>query len=409
MQLLVLMVPVFFGFMGFAVDLGRLYMARNELKAAANAMAIAAAQRLNGTEAAIERATAYARIPIDTTAGAATKYDFGGSTIGETNGTLNSEAPVLTFYDASSAALGVDGATGGEAGGATARHVKVVVRGEAPTIFWRFLAIGQEGRVNLVTQAIAGHSAPVCQACGIEPIAVQAVSVEDTIDFGFVVGSVYTLGYLCTGGPQPQPLADTEARVPYVMLNRFNESATILADELTQLYRIGSQGLPPASDPAVYCMRVNADETVWVNAAPIACNQNRVANQVSTFLCGLAARFDNSTVPAVCNAVNESDTVLTANPIDTDITNVTDYTAYTGNNRRIISVPIVETANEGTMTVLGFRQFLIQPGANDVTINAGDQNGRFAATYLGSRIPVKQGRIDGCTQAAGPGKVVLHQ
>ncbi len=409
MQLLVLMVPVFFGFMGFAVDLGRLYMARNELKTAANAMALAAAQRLNGTEVAVERATAHAQIPIDATGGAATKYDFGGSTIGQTNGTLNSEGAVLSFYDASSAALGLEGSTGGEAGGSTARHVKVVMRGEAPTIFWRFLAIGQEGKINLVTQAVAGQSSPVCQACGLEPIAVQAVSVDDTTDFGFVVGTRYTLGYLCTGGPTPGALANTDSRVPYVMLNRFNESATFLADELTQLYRIGSQGLPPASDPAVYCMRVGADEPVWVNAAPIACNQNRVANQVSTFLCGLAARFDNSTVPAVCNAVNESDTVLGANPVDTDLVDVEDYTAYTGNNRRILTVPIVETASDSTMTVLGFRQFLLEPAANDTTINAADQNGRFAAVYLGSKVPVKQGRIDGCTQTAGPGKVVLHQ
>jgi Flp pilus assembly protein TadG len=409
MQVLVLMVPVFFGFMGFAIDLGRLYMARNELKTAANAMAIAAAQRLNGTESAIEAATLYARIPIDATSGVANKYDFGGSTIGESNGTLNSEEPALTFYDASAAAIGAAGAFGGEAGGATAKHVRVVVRGEASTIFWRFLAIGIDGRINLAAQSVAGHSSPVCQACGVEPIAVQAVSTEDTTDFGFVPGTRYTLGYLCTGGPTPGALANTSTRVPYVMLNRYNEGANFLADELTQLYRIGSQGLPPSSDAAVYCMRVNADEPVWVNAAPLACNANRVANQVSTFLCGLAARFDNSTVPAVCNAVAESETVLSANPPDSDLADIEDYTAYTGNNRRIITVPIVETAAESTMTVLGFRQFLIEPAANDSTVNAADQNGRFAALYLGSRIPVKQGRIDGCTQAAGPGKVVLHQ
>ena len=409
MQVLVLMVPVFLGFMGFAIDLGRLYMARNELKTAANAMALAAAQRLNGTESAIEAATLYARIPIDATNGPANKYDFGGATIGQTNGTLNSAEPALTFYDASSAAIGAEGATGGEAGGATAKHVRVLVRGEAPTIFWRFLAIGLDGRVNLAAQSVAGHSSPVCQACGVEPIAVQAVSVEDTVDFGFVPGTRYTLGYLCTGGPTPGTLANTVSRIPYVMLNRYNESATFLADELTQLYRIGAQGLPPSSDPAVYCLRVNQEEPVWVNAAPLACNANRVANQVSTFLCGLAARFDNGTVPAACSTVAESDAVLAANPADSDLADLDDYTAYTGNNRRIITVPIVETAAESTMVVLGFRQFLIEPAANDTTLNAADQNGRFAALDLGSRIPVKQGRIDGCTQAAGPGKVVLHQ
>ena len=41
--MLVILVPVLFGLIGFAVDLGRLYMVRGELKTAANAMALAAA------------------------------------------------------------------------------------------------------------------------------------------------------------------------------------------------------------------------------------------------------------------------------------------------------------------------------------------------------------------------------
>ena len=61
------------------------------------------------------------------------------------------------------------------------------------------------------------------------------------------------------------------------------------------------------------------------------------------------------------------------------------------------------------MMVLGFRQFLVDPNPDATNINPTDQNGRFVALYIGSVAPVKQGRFDGCTQAAGPGKVVLHQ
>jgi hypothetical protein len=38
---LVILVPVLFGFMGFAIDLGRMYLIRGELNTAANAMAVA--------------------------------------------------------------------------------------------------------------------------------------------------------------------------------------------------------------------------------------------------------------------------------------------------------------------------------------------------------------------------------
>ncbi len=95
---------------------------------------------------------------------------------------------------------------------------------------------------------------------------------------------------------------------------------------------------------------------------------------------------------------------------DTDITDLDDYTQYTGNGRRIITVPIVDTLSAaGTMIVLGFRQFLIEPsqGATDITPN--DTYGRFVGLYIGSVVPLRQGHLSGCQQTAGPGKVVLHQ
>jgi len=395
--------------MGFAIDLGRMYSARNDLKNAANSIAQAAAGQLASTSVSLENATTAGLYATNTNNGRGNLYDFGGRPIGQSTDSFNSEAPTLNFYDTAAAAIGSQDASGGEAGGTTARHVRVTVRGEAPLVFWRFLSLAQEGRLNLVAQSVAGISSPVCQACGIEPMGVQAISTEDTTDFGFTVGSRYTLGYLCNGGPQPGALANTLQRVPYVLLNKYNESATVLAEENTQLYRIGAMGMPANTDSAFSCIRYNAEELIWTNAAPLNCNQNRVNNQITTHLCGLAARFDNTTVPAACNLVTETDTILSAASVDTDITDVEDYTAYIGNRRRIITVPIIDTASTSTMVVLGFRQFLLEPAANDVTINVNDINGRVAALYLGTVTPIRAGRIDGCSLTTGPGKVVLHQ
>ncbi|MFN0106441.1 MAG: pilus assembly protein TadG-related protein [Bryobacteraceae bacterium] len=408
-QLVVLLVPVMFGLMGFAVDLGRMYSARNDLKNAANSIAQAAAAQLAGTSVSIENSTTAGMYAISTANGRGNLYDFGGLPVGEASGNLNSEQPTLNFYDTVAAAIGSEGASGGEAGATTARHVKVTVRGEAPLVFWRFLSLAQDGKLNLAAQAVAGVSSPVCQACGIEPIGLQAISQEDTTDFGFAIGSRYTLGYVCNGGPTPGPIANTVQRVPYVLLNKYNEAAQALAEENTQLYRIGSLGLPANTDSTFSCIRYNAEETIWINAAPLNCNQNLVNPQVTAFMCGLAARFDSVTVPAACNTVAETDTILGASTADTDIADVEDYTAYVGNRRRVITVPIVDTASTATMIVLGFRQFLLEPNANDVTINAADQNGRVAALYLGTVMPVRAGRIDGCSLTTGPGKVVLHQ
>ena len=86
LQLLVIMVPVLFGMMGFALDLGRLYLVRGELNQAANAMALAAAAQLLGTAASTGNATTAAQLSLDDSAGNGNKYNFGSLTIGQSSG-----------------------------------------------------------------------------------------------------------------------------------------------------------------------------------------------------------------------------------------------------------------------------------------------------------------------------------
>jgi hypothetical protein len=108
--------------------------------------------------------------------------------------------------------------------------------------------------------------------------------------------------------------------------------------------------------------------------------------------------------------VAEIDTMATAYLPDIDVTDIEEYAAYTGAGQRVITVPVVDALNPaGNMLVLGFRQFLVDPNPDTTNIDPADQNGRFVGLYIGSVAPVKQGSFGGCTQAAGPGKVVLHQ
>jgi hypothetical protein len=127
------------------------------------------------------------------------------------------------------------------------------------------------------------------------------------------------------------------------------------------------------------------------------------------FVCGVASRFD-FVVPDACTGVTEVDTIATAYQPDTDISDIEEYVAYTGNTRRVITVAIVESLSASdAMPALAFRQFLIEPHPDNVTINAADNNARFNALYLGYPVPLRQGRFDACALTAGPGKVVLHQ
>jgi hypothetical protein len=330
--------------------------------------------------------------------------------IGESSGNLTSEVPDPTYYGTMADATGTGAGGGSEASGSTAKHVRVTITADAPLTFWSFLSLGQSRKTSIHAQAVAGMSSPLCTACGIEPIAVAAIDPADTVHFGFTPQTRYTLGYQCTGAPTPGLIGSSTQRIPYVLLDRLDADATLFPDATSQLYRIGAQGLPPSTTAAKACVSVNAAEVVWATAVPLACNLNRPPNPASNFLCGLASRFDAATVPTACANVAEADTIISAEVADTDITDLDDYTTYIGNGRRVITVPVVDAlSGTGTMTVLGFRQFLVEPNPNDVTVNPTDPNARFAALYIGSVVPVRQGTFSGCQITNGPGKVVLHQ
>jgi Flp pilus assembly protein TadG len=409
-QLLVILVPVLFGIMGFALDLGRIYLIRGELNEAASAAAQAAAAQLIGTSSALDAANTAARLTHDNSTGRGNKYNFGSLVIGDTTGLLSSNAADPSYFTNVSAALADTsmGGGSGDADGTTARHASVVITADAPLLFWSLLSVGQTRKTSIAAKAVAGVSAPLCTACGIEPYAIAAISQDDTDNFGFVPATKYSFGYMCTGAPTPQTLAGTTQRIPYLILNRFDDQSAL--DEQSQLYRIGAQGLLPSSTPGQACISVSASEQVWASAAPVGCNTNRIPQPVTSTLCGVYSLFD-TTAPAACQSVPNVDTLSSSYQPDLDLTDQDDYTAYTGTGRRLITVPIVDALNAGgAMTVLGFRQFLVEPTQGLAANDPGDTNGRFSALYTGVVAPVKQGRFDGgCGITSGPGKVVLHQ
>ena len=113
-QLAIILVPVIFGLMGFALDLGRLYLIRGELNQAASAMAMAAAAQLNGTSAAVTSAASAANALIDPMQADSNKYNFGALVPGVGDGGfLNAAAPSFSFFaDRADAVTGAQPWTG---------------------------------------------------------------------------------------------------------------------------------------------------------------------------------------------------------------------------------------------------------------------------------------------------------
>jgi hypothetical protein len=370
-------------------------------------MAMAAAQRLIGTDAATDSASAAARQTIETATGFGNKYNFNGQAVGQTTGSLISTAPDPSYFAAVVDAMAANSPA--TVGGNAARHVSVTITGETPLLFWSFLPIASERKVAVAAKAVAGISMPLCTACGIEPYAIAALDPTDTTDFGFTINTKYSFNYLCNGAPLPPPLAPAAARVSYLLLNRLDPNATIFTDENSQVYRDLANGMPGSTVGTQACFTVNNTELVWANALPGACATPRVQPLVTVGLCGLDTRFESAPQGA-CSGIPEIDTLSTIFQPDTDTNDYDVYTDYTGTGRRLITIPIVDTLSAtNVMTVLGFRQFLISPASGGTNLAVTDPFGRFVAMYAGSVAPVRQGSFAGCQQTAGPGKVVLHQ
>jgi Flp pilus assembly protein TadG len=427
LQLLVILVPVLFGLMGFAIDLGRLYLVRGELNQAANTMALAAAQQLLGTVNSLGNATTVAQTSLDNTNNAANTYNFGSIVIGQSAGDLTSTVNPPGFFATMSDVVASAGGGATQADGTTARYVQISLQADAPLLFFSLLPGGESRKTSVAAQAVAGISTPLCVACNIEPFAVQNqdTSGADTTNFGFTVGQLYTFNFTCNG-TQPNPIPGT-LRLPYVFVNRYDVNNPL--DETQQLYRDFAGGLvasttanPTGSAVPLQCAGINdAAEAIWVSAVPGTCTL-AAPTSVSRALCGLQTRQDNTDPNGVCaTLVTDWSDLSSLYQPDTDVVTgqADDYTSYSGNGRRIFTVPVVDaiaTNTLATMTVLGFRQFLLEPQADGTPINPVNPNAQFVAMYIGSPAPVKTGWVDdrfnlSCPVpvSSGPGKVVLHQ
>ena len=340
------MVPVLLGMMGFAVDLGRLYLVRGELNQAASAMALAAASKLYGTTIATNNAATAAQATLDNSLGDANAYNFGSLVVGQGNALLNSVIQQPAFYQNESDAVASLGQTGaaGTADGTTAHHAVINLTADAPLLFWSLLSLGQTRKTTIAAAAIAGISAPVCTACGIEPFAVAAVSTADPVEFGFVFGTIYTLGYSCTGAA-PALLAGTTVRVPYLIIDRFNTALPFTEDQ--QLFRVGANGLIPSTTPGQSCSIIGTTENLWATATTQAYAPQPLRTRRLRMPCA---------GPELTRGLPIQRKSQPARPLPTDVSGSgdrihsryryqlteTDYTAYSGDNRRVMTLPVVD-------------------------------------------------------------------
>jgi Flp pilus assembly protein TadG len=405
---------VMFGLLSMAVDFGRFYLIQAELQTAADAAALAAATRLVGTAPATLHADDQWNASFDSTTGNDNRFNLRINQI-----LISTNLVTSTSVDYFSNLLDAIGNTnGGQTGGidwstlAYPKYARVQISAQSPVTFTPLLTQITGSLPTITVAAVAGLTAPLCSASGIDGLAIADQSGgADPDNYGLVPGHFYTLSLTTQTA-----LTDTDQTVPYLILDHFPNGVQG-ADLDGLLFELAAGGLSTASG-------LTPPGTVTIDSVEIAYPDGVAALQGSTttagadVLCGLNIRFgvDPSQFPN-CN-VEFADLSALFRP-DSDPGTDT-YQAgiglqdfaieYDGNARRILTVPVVDSADTTTPTVLNFRQFLVVMSPTTTQgVDPTLTTGAFRAQYIGAPVPLRSGGAGGtCMVSNGVGRVVLH-
>jgi len=413
------------GLLVMAVDFGRLYLIQGELQTAADAAALASATRLIGTANAPLQADQMTAA-FDSNTGSDNRFNLRQSQIGVNGGAGLATTTDVNYFSTLLDALansnggkrsGVDWSTG-----MYPKYARVQITAQAPVLFVPLLTRAFGSLPTVTAAAVAGVSAPVCTACGIDGLAVlDQGGGTDAVNYGFVPGSFYTL-YLTPSQQTPNapvnpaPLAGTEASVQYVILNHVPSGLQDL-DLDSSLFQLGAGGI--SRSPGLTPPGTISAENTETGYPDLQDNTSPGATVGRDILCGLNVRFNVDPSLNICGnldggAFNDLSSRFSA---DTDPGGETyaagaglqDYAMeYDGNLRRILTLAVVDSTD--TLSVLNFRQFLIEMSANTTQgLDPALVSGAFRVQYIGAVVPLRCGGVGGmCSISSGIGRVVLH-
>ncbi len=424
---------VMFGLLVMATDVGRMYLIQGELQTAADAAATAAALRLIGISNAVMHAGDQVTASFDSTTGNDNRFNLRINQIGVTGDTNLVTTTAVDYFSTLTDAL--SNINGGQAGsidwttGIYPKYVRVQISAQAPVLFVPLLSRNVSSLPTVAVASVAGVSAALCAATGIDGMAVVDQSAgADDVNFGLVPGAFYTL-FLSTlqqtpNAPvTPGPQAGTVATVPYAILNHVPAGPSNLDLDST-LFEMGAAGVssaagltPPAN------ITIESTETAYPDLAGNITPGTSVGRNI---ICGLNTRFGADPSLNICGTVvsGEFATLAAGFRADTDLgtdtyaadagltsTGLQDFaTEYDGSLRRVLTTAVVDAAD--TLNVLNFRQFLIEmsPGQTQGLNPAGGVGnaGAFRAQYIGAPVPIRAGGGGTCRVSLGVGRVVLH-
>jgi Flp pilus assembly protein TadG len=188
---LTLSVIALVGFLGLAVDLGRVYIVKNELQTFTDSAALSAAIELNGLQSGVDRAVAavaasqnrwnFATQQVTSTQRTVT---FAPTKTGDGNGNWWSSPSVSQIPQI--------------------KYVRITVTVPVPLLFMQ--VVGAGNTQNVAAMAMAGRElTPTVGAGNLLPFSPIAPTPTDLTNFGFVIGNSYTLRWSSNIGNNGAP------------------------------------------------------------------------------------------------------------------------------------------------------------------------------------------------------------
>ncbi|MEN6533468.1 MAG: Tad domain-containing protein [Bryobacteraceae bacterium] len=285
------------GMVGLAVDIGRMYIVRNEIQAYVDAAALAATLQLDGTTTGITRAK-------DAVAASTNRWHLGTT------------AFTGTQVDFSTAATGA-----WETDPATAPGYRYVrVRASATLNLYLIPAVTSARTSTINATAIAGQELKMSYSEGLLPFS-PFPHDETAADYGYTVGQRYTLRW----GPNP--------KTGQFVCAGDNEDGWVEKAE---------QG--------------NASERGYIEDTSSAVIRDAIENDYQSNVLSLGDTVNMTGG----NKQTQRDSLIARVNQDTDVTSAT-YAEYvasdTGNGRRLIAVPINTWYPE--YKIIGFAAFFL--------------------------------------------------
>ncbi len=341
MALIALSAFVMVGSLGLVFDAGQMFILKNELQTFADASAMAAVSKLDGSQKGVQTANSVSTAgPLGTTK--PNGYNFDTITI--TNVTTGFASTFNGTYD--------NYATASASSTNTYRFISVVATQNLNLSFMPVLQAASS--IPISAKAIAGQQAVAdVSNAGIVPFAPDAHNAADTKNFGFIPGQQYSLKWgngnttTCAGDAGFSPGLAPSGH-GFVDIGEGNSNSNVRS-------AIEFGGYPNSSSTP---STLYAGEDLGGDPG----------NRGASIFDAMAARS--------LQDPDQTDTTIAAYEAA--------VLAGTANGRRIVTAPIVNPAtwngngNNANAVMIGFGNFLLDPGA---TISG--SSGPICATYIG--------------------------